>query len=66
MKAIFTSEDEIEIKRLAKSNDMANFIWELKHNAWREYKETDYEYEIAWEKINQLLQEYNIDIDDLV
>lgn len=65
MKATFESEDSMEIKRLAKSSDMAQFIWELVHNGWREFKETDYEYEKAWDKIRKLLEEYNIDIDDL-
>lgn len=66
MKATFESDHETEIKRLAKSSDMAMFIWELVHNGWREFKETDYEYEKAWGKINELLIQYNIDIDDLM
>ena len=60
------SNDPQEIKRLAKCDDMANFIWELVHNGWREFKHTDYEYEKAWEKIHDLLNEYNINIDDLI
>lgn len=66
MKATFTSEDLKEIKALAKSQDMASFIWELVHNGWREFKHTDYEYEKAWEKIHQLLEEHHIDPDDLM
>ena len=65
MKAIFKSDDPKEIKALAKAQDMALFIWELKHNAWREFKHTDYEYEKAWDKINDLLDKYNINPDDL-
>jgi hypothetical protein len=66
MKVTFESDDEMEIKRLAKSSDMAMFIWELVNNGWREFKHTDYEYEKSWNKINQLLSQYNINIDDLI
>jgi hypothetical protein len=66
MKATFTSEDIDEIKQLAKASDMANFIWELVHNGWRDFKHTDYDYTKAWDKINTLLKEHNIDIDDLI
>ena len=65
MKVVFESEDEQEIKRLAKSNDMALFISELVHNGWRDFKHTDYDYSKAWDKINELLSEHRIDIDDL-
>lgn len=66
MKATFKSEEPEEIKRLAKADDMASFIWELVHNGWREFKNTDYEYEKAWGKIHELLEEHRIDIDDLI
>lgn len=66
MEAKFESNDEKEIKRLIKSTDMALFIWELLHNGWREFKHSDYDYEPAWNKINSLLEEYNINIDDLI
>lgn len=65
MKAIFKSKDENEIKRIAKANDMASFIWELVHNGWRDFKHTDYDYQKAWDKIHELLEEHGIDIDDL-
>lgn len=65
MKAIFESNDPIEIKRLAKVDDMAGFIWELVHNGWREFKHTDYDYTPAWDKIRDLLLEHQIDIDDI-
>jgi len=61
-----STTDEPEAKRLVKSTDMAMFIWELKHNGWREFKHTDYDYQKAWNKINEMLDEYNIDIDDLI
>jgi len=66
MKAIFESNDPQEIKRLVKADDMADFIFELVNNGWREFKDTDYDYERAWSKIHELLEEYNIDIDSLV
>jgi hypothetical protein len=66
MKFIIESDDEMEIKRILKSNDMALFIWELQHNAWRDFKHTDYDYEKAWDKINQLLDEFKINVDDLI
>lgn len=65
MKAVFILEDQAEIKRLVKSDDMANFIWELVVNGWRDFKHTDYDYRPAWEKINKLLEEYHIDVDEL-
>jgi len=65
MKAIFESDDPMVIKRLAKADDMAIFIWDLVNNGWREFKNTDYDYTKAWDKIHILLDEYNINIDDL-
>ncbi len=62
---IIISEDSREMKRLAKADDMASFIWELTANGWRDFKHTDYEWEKAWGKINELLDAYNIDPDDL-
>ena len=66
MKAVFISEDPKEITRWAKSDDMANFICELVMNGWRDFKYTDYDYHPAWEKINKLLEEYHIDVDELM
>ena len=66
MEVIFKSKSNIETKRLAKSEDMASFIWELVHNGWREFKHTDYDYEKSWDKIHELLKEHSINIDDLM
>ena len=66
MKTIIESEDTQETKRLLKSFDMACFIFELVHNGWREFKNTDYDYNPAWDKINELLEKHNIDIDELI
>ena len=65
MKAVFESEDPTEIKRLAKANDLSSFVWELVHNGWREFKHTDYDWGKAWDKINALLLDHGINIDDL-
>ena len=62
----FTTKDSLEAKRLAKAEDMAHFIWELIHNGWREFKHTDYDYQKAWDKIHELLDEHHIDVDDLI
>jgi hypothetical protein len=61
-----TTNDPSEAKRLAKADDMAAFIWQLVHNGWRDFKHTDYDYEKAWGKIHELLDEYSINIDDLM
>lgn len=45
---------------------MALFIWELVHNGWKEFKDSEYDYEKSWNKIHALLEEYKIDIDDLI
>ena len=66
MNAIFSSTDEKEIQRISKSKDMAMFIHELVHNGWREFKHTDYNYKKSWDKINELLNKYEIDIDSLI
>lgn len=66
MEVIFKTDDPIEAKRLAKATDMALFIHDLVINGWKEFKHSDYDYEPAWEKIGKLLDEYKINIDDLI
>ena len=58
-------EDTMSLKQCVKANDMAAFIWELTHNGWREFKHTDYDYQKAWGKIHELLEEHNINIDEI-
>ncbi len=65
MKATFESEDPTEIKRLAKSEDLAACLWEIVHNGWRVFKHTDYDYEKSWDKINEIISDFKINIDDL-
>jgi len=66
MNVSFKSNDPTEIKRLAKSADMAACLFEIVHNGWREFKHTDYDYQKAWDKIIDIISEHNIDVDDLI
>lgn len=50
MKAIFETEEPLEIKRVAKSADMAMCLFEIIHNGWRDFKHTDYDYQKSWIK----------------
>jgi hypothetical protein len=44
---------------------MALCLWEIIHNGWREFEDTDYDYEKSWDKIKVILADHNIDVDDL-
>jgi hypothetical protein len=66
MKAIFKTNDNFEIQRIVKSEAMAQFIWELVNNAWRDFENTDYDPVPAWDKIHELLKKYSIDIESLI
>jgi hypothetical protein len=61
-------EDKIDHLRCVHSTDMAMFIWELKHNFWRKWKhdETDFTLDNYKEALWELMQEYNINIDNLI
>ena len=61
-------EDEIAMKRAMKSTDMVMFIWELQHNFWRKWKhdDTDFNLDTYRESLGDLLDEYNINIDELI
>lgn len=65
MDVTFTTNDPQEIKRLAKSEDMAFAIFEIVKNGWRRFKHTDYDYHKAWHVINEILEDCNINIDEL-
>ena len=47
---------------------MAMFIWELKHNFWRQWKhdETDFNLETYKEALADLLDEHSINVDELI
>ena len=67
MKATFTTKDHEEILRITKATEMALFIRELQYNnGWRELDKTGYDYLPAWNLISDLLEEYNINIDELI
>ena len=67
MKAILkfdldNQEDRISYKIYNKSEDLANFVWELKHNFWRKWKhdETDFTLDNYKEALCDLMEEHNI------
>lgn len=66
IKAVFETSDELEIKRIAKVNDMTDFI---KHLVFQGLPGLDLstcdEHEIA-QKVGDLLEFYGIDIMDLI
>lgn len=66
MKVKFESDDPIEIKRLAKANDMAHCLWEIANNGWRKFKDTDIDYQGVWDVIHDIMVDNNINIEDLV
>ena len=66
MKTTFETLDDKEALRMIKSFDMALFIFELQNNLWRKFKHSDYDYTPYQEAINELLKEYNINIDVLI
>lgn len=61
------ADDVMAMKQSMKSSDMAIFIWELKHNFWRKWKHDDSEFNLETykEALNELLDEYNINPDEL-
>jgi hypothetical protein len=61
------ADDVMEMKQSMKANDMAMFIWELKHNFWRKWKhdDSDFNLETYMEALGELLDEYNINPDEL-
>jgi division protein CdvB (Snf7/Vps24/ESCRT-III family) len=62
MKVTFESEDRLEINRLAKSLDMALALFEISHNLFRKI---EHNAEIA-EEINGILEDYNINLNELI
>jgi hypothetical protein len=75
MKAILEfnlPEDNLEYKVTSKANDMAQFIFQLVHNTKKGlfYSANGLEVEegidITFQKIYELLNEYDINIDELI
>jgi len=64
-------DENQDFKRSMKSKDMAMLLWELKHNSYKacgrkadESGEDDFH--IIFEHINDLFEQFSIDIDDLI
>ena len=64
MKAKFESDDDFEIKRLAKSKDMALCLWEIVNHFLPECKNDGCEK--CRDRINDAIANRNIDVNDLV
>jgi len=61
-------DDRISHMRCVNATNMASFIWELKHNFWRQWKhdETDFNLDTYKEALYELMQTHSIDIDNLI
>lgn len=66
MKATFQTTDPKEAKRLSQANDLAICLWEILNNGWRDFKDTDYDYHRAWDKINEIVEEHGINVNELI
>lgn len=68
MKVTFETDDPKEILRLSKSLDMALALFEIQNNVWRQFKngEDKIDFQEYREAVNEVLEEYNINIDDLI
>jgi len=60
-------DDRMDHMRCLKASNMADFLWELKHNFWRKWKhdETDFTLDNYKVALYELMNDHNIDIDDL-
>lgn len=65
MRTTITTNDKVEAYQLIKSGDMSLFITELVNNGWRRFKHTNYDYQKSWDVINELLDKYDINIEEL-
>jgi len=61
-------DDRISHIRCVNATNMASFIWELKHNFWRQWKHDDADFDLDTykEALHELMQFHNIDIDNLI
>jgi len=66
-------EDQVEFEQCSKASDLAFIIWEFCHNSKKsliKYADVSEEYETgveaAYNKLYELLEEYNINLDKLV
>jgi len=66
MKTTIETEDDYEARRMLKSLDMALCLWEIVHNTWRQFKNSDIDYQPIFEAITEELDKHNINLDDLI
>lgn len=66
MKTTITTEDEMEAKRLIKSLDMANALFEIQYNLFRYFEDDECDHTPVFEKIGEIFEEHGIDVDELV
>jgi len=61
-------DEDMAMKRAMKAGDMASFIFQLQHNFWRKWKHDDSDFNIDTyrEALSELMEEYNINIDELI
>lgn len=64
-------DENQDFKRFVMSRDMAMMLWELKHNSYKKCKRLidksgDDGLEIVFNHINNLFEEYGVDIDNVV
>ena len=60
-------DDRMNHLRCIKSSEMALCFWELVHNFWRKWKHDEKSLDLnsMQDEINNLLNKYNIDVDEL-
>ena len=59
------TKDKQKALRMIKADDMASALWEIVNNGWRKFKHTDYDYQPAWDQIRDILEEYNINVNEI-
>jgi hypothetical protein len=62
MKVVFKNVSENTAQKMLMAERMSSFIWHLVNNGWRTLDYSGYDYGPAWERIGELLDAYDIDI----
>jgi hypothetical protein len=62
MRVTISNIKQEEAIKMLMASRMSAFIWELVNNGWRDLDYSGYNYGPAWERIGELLNEYDIDI----
>jgi len=66
MKLTIETKDIMQAKRMLKADDMAYFIFWIKNNAWRKFEDSEVDYRPVFDEINEMINAYGINIDELV